>query len=115
MFFPVQWMAYRKMYIGALLYVAISILAIYVISLFLMSIGVWINGRLIVDAFRVVMGFLANIFYVKKAWKVIEKAKTKKASDRKMYLKNKGGVDGAALALSIAIEVGLAILIFGVL
>lgn len=111
MFFSVEWMAYRKMYIEAMICFAILIIITMLLGLTFMVSGINISGTLgmlVGDAFRILAGLLGNMLYRKKALRTLHKTGDMDDVQRIEFLKRKGGTGIGAVILLILLELGFA-------
>lgn len=104
MFFSIEWMAYRKMYMEALLYFIITAFISVCTGVFLASLGIGFSGRLAGDALGLLMGMFANALYRKKALRILHKTDGMDDSQRIRFMKEKGGVSVAGCIACIVIE-----------
>lgn len=103
MFFNIEWMIYRKMYIEALLtFVAMLITGVCFKTLFAVF-GIVVNAGVVVHIFRLAMGFFGNALYEKKALRVLRKTIDMDDSGRACFLSEKGGVEISVLVIWIVI------------
>ena len=108
----IEWMAYRKMYVEAVLaFLAVSAASI-VLNLLLGLFGVsWGFGKALGDLFRLVLGILGNLLYRNKALRSVRKTGVLDEPSRLSYLKSKGGTSVIGVVGCVAIEVILVLLL----
>lgn len=110
MFFRIEWMAYRKMYIEAVIcFLAIAFISLC-IDFILAAFRMELSGKLIGDAFGLLIGFWGNALYRKKALRALQKTKNMDEPERIEYLKAKGGVSILGVFGCIAVEIAYAVL-----
>jgi hypothetical protein len=112
LFFPVQWMAYRKMYVELVLYMLIAVLTAMGFSRIAPE-GFFLQGRIIYDLFRILMLFLANILYMQKFKRAVNKTVAMNRGDRVNYFRKKGGTSELSLAVLIIFEIMLFVAMMG--
>lgn len=100
-----EWMAYRRMYLEAFLYFMLTSFISICAGLLLEGLGIRFHGRLIGDAFRLLMGVLGNAIYRKKALRMLHKTGAMDDTQRIEFLMSKGGVSVVGVFGCIAIEV----------
>ena len=110
MFFSIEWMAYRKMYLEAILYFSvIALISIglgFVFDVFRMG----FDGKIIGDIFRVLTGVFGNALYRKKALRAFQKTKYMDTTERINSLRTMGGVSVIAVVVCIILEIAIAVL-----
>lgn len=97
-FFPVVWLAYRKMYLLAVIVaITISVINSVVPSLFMAGIIV-----------HVLMGLFGNIKYMEHIQNsIVEAEKFSSESSRRSYLLEKGGVSMLGLIIALLLTTGI--------
>lgn len=98
--FGFEWMAYRKMYLEALLYFII----VNVAALFL-------NGDFWGDCFRLLIGVFGNALYRNKALRTLHKIDIQNESERLEELSHRGGVSPISVVVIIFMELAYGFLI----
>lgn len=93
--FPVYWLAYRKMYLEAFLYVVISLFSVIIPG----------SGLII----RILVGIFANSYYRKKGMKIIVQTSGMTAGEAEQYISRHGGTSVLSIFITILISVSLAI------
>ncbi|MDR0924996.1 MAG: DUF2628 domain-containing protein [Hungatella sp.] len=93
--FPVYWLAYRKMYLEAFLYVVISLFSVIIPG----------SGLII----RILVGIFANSYYRKKGMKIIVQTSGMTAGEAEQYISRHGGTSVLSIFVTILISVSLAI------
>lgn len=111
MFFSIEWMVYRKMYAEAILYFFIISTLAVLLGLLLSVFSINLNGTILRDTFRIIMGIWGNAIYRKKALRVLRKNVVLNDADRLFALKNKGGVSVASVIICSVIEIGIGFLL----
>lgn len=94
-FFPVYWLAYRKMYFEALLYGVISLLSVIIPG----------SGLIL----RIVVGIYANSYYRKKGMRIIIQTSGMTDGEAGLYISKHGGTSVLSIFITILITVFLAI------
>lgn len=111
-FLGIEWMAYRKMYVEAVLtFLAVSVTSI-ALNLLLGLLGLpWGLGKALGDLFRLVLGILGNLLYRNKALRSVRKTGALDEPSRLSYLKSKGGTSAIGVVGCVAIEVIMLLLL----
>lgn len=106
------WLAYRKMYMEILVLIG-AMAAIDCTLYFIFSIDNPSLDRIINIIWAITIGCFANLFYMKKADRIIEKAKTtyNNTSDQLDYIEKAGGVSSIAPVIVIIFFI---VIIFGI-
>lgn len=105
MLVSLEWMAYRRMYLEAFLYFVITGFVSICVSLLLAGLGIRFEGRLLGDAFRLLIGALGNAIYRKKALRMLHKTGGMNDTQRIEFLRSKGGVSIVGVIGCIVIEI----------
>lgn len=102
--FGIEWMAYRKMYVEAVLsYIVVSLL----------SVAFNLEGTLWGYCFRIMFGLFGNALYHAKAMRALHKVDIlSNSSDRLCALSRRGGTSVAAVLILIMFEIVLAVMSF---
>ena len=112
MWFGIEWMAYRKMYLEAVIaffvVAAVSIAFNFLLGAFGAS---WGGGKVLGDIFRLALGILGNMLYRNKALRTVRKTGGMDENQRLEHLKAKGGTSVAGVIGCILVEVALFILL----
>jgi len=95
--FAAEWMAYRKMYVEALLYLIFIVAISFALNMLFRLWGISIAGELIAQIFRILAGLLGNILYQNKVLRVLRKTSNISDSDRIRVMRKKGGVSIVAI------------------
>lgn len=108
-FFGSLWLLYRKMYVEAVVFLLITI-ALDVFNYFVFD-SDKITQWIIKITWSIILGCYANIYYIKKTQRMVERAKEaySNTSERLDYLEKEGGVSLIAPAILIGIMVILTI------
>lgn len=112
MFFSIEWMAYRKMYIEALVCFLVMWLMAVIVGFILEALDIRLNSNITRDAFRVFVGAIANALYHRKVMRAINKVSGVNETKRIDILKRDGGVSANGLIVCILIQVGIIIVMF---
>ncbi len=104
MFFGIEWMAYRKMYLEALLYYFILLLISIYLSLMFTALKIGFDGKIVSDTFRVLVGLFGNALYRKKALRTLYKTKEMSDLDRIKFLRTRGDVSVIGVVFCIIVE-----------
>lgn len=100
MFFGIEWMVYRKMYLEAMLFFLISIGIGGVAALFLRD----LTGNLWGHCFRILIGVFGNTLYRNKALRILQRINTQNDSERLNILSQRGGVSPISVVVLIFLE-----------
>lgn len=106
-FFGIEWMAYRKMYLEAVLFFAVVFFVSIVGALFLPV----VFGDLFGYGFRILLGAFGNTLYRKKALRTLRRTAIENDSERLKVLSQRGGVSTISVVVVILLEVAYGFLI----
>jgi len=110
MFFSIEWMAYRKMYLEAFLYFLAIVLISIGLGFMFDALRIGYDGKILGDIFRLMTGFIGNALYRKKALRAFSKTKNMSAPDRLSSLRSMGGVSVVAVVVCIILEIAIVVL-----
>ncbi|MDR2546787.1 MAG: DUF2628 domain-containing protein [Lachnospiraceae bacterium] len=110
MLFSIEWMAYRKMYLEAFLYFIIITLISMSFGFLFDALRIGYDGKMLGDIFRLMIGFIGNALYRKKAERTFTKTKSMSAPDRLSSLRSMGGVSVVAVVVCIILEIAIVVL-----
>ena len=110
LFFPFEWMMYRKMYAEAIILILVAMLALT--GFFMLSLGIDIDPspKLLRDIFATVIAVFGNALYYKKTKRALNKTTNMNKQERIAFLSHKGDVSIIALIVCIVIEIVIAFL-----
>jgi hypothetical protein len=112
-FFSIEWMAYRKMYVEALLYFLIVVTVSVTIGMTfdVLRVNVGFDSNLVGQTFRILAGIFGNAIYRKKALRVLRKTINKSEAEKLACLQAKGGVSIAGVVVCLVIQVAVGVLL----
>lgn len=103
--FRIEWMAYRKMYVEAVLVlIAVMVLGIAIDGL-LRFLNIRLPEGLFTLAIQVLIGFFANGLYRMKALRTLQKTRHMDAPQRLSYLSKKGGTSLVGLFVFLCMQI----------
>ena len=104
MIIPAQWMAYRKMKLGASLYLATGFIILLSASWTGLPVLFLLETRVFFLLFRIPMGFLGNIFYTIRVSRILQKTKVINDDNTNLYLEKNSGVSLVAASVFMIVE-----------
>ncbi len=104
MFFPYEWMCYRKMYLEAFL----SFAAVFALNFALF----FMPSEVFVWAIRLAFGAVGNMLYWRKSQRMIKRTDAMDDQDRLEFLQAKGGTSIPGLVICVALEMGYLFVIY---
>lgn len=111
-FFRVEWLAYRKMYLEAVLLLGVTSLISFFLGWRLTTAGADLqtaNGaaRLFRLMVQLLFGAFGNYLYFRKAAKAVREAQLEPETEQLFFLQNRGGTSVAAVIVLILLEMTL--------
>ena len=107
LFFAIEWMSYRKMYIEALLYfLSAAIISIAVHSILTLLGRIWFDSPILIrEIFRVFAFLFGNALYRNKALRTFRKTANMSESERLDYLRSRSGTSVIGLIVCLLIQI----------
>jgi len=109
-FFGIAWMAYRKMYLEAILSSILFMLISFGIEVILGAFQMSLNEQFYPVAFQIFAGGFGNVLYRNKALRILRKTMDLNEKKRLDFLRAKGGVSIVGSVICVLIVATLAIL-----
>lgn len=101
MFFPYEWMCFRKMYLEAILsFIIVGLVS----SLFVVLFNNAFLYRVFIWGLRLAFGALGNMLYWRKTSRMVRRTIGFSDEERKLYLESKGGVSIIGLIICLVAE-----------